>query len=229
MSLVIANYVLFLLSSHLPIFFARFWLLNHIAVGILECITWFDLIRKHANLNTLGAPLSLIKRCSTLDCGVEQVLCFHYLPEPSVSPSYPLGLVIGHQFIDGGRSGHFKQDWLGRGFRAGRHMTQRTRWGTSSLALALHSDSSCHTLGARVWQASDVFWECQHLGLSFPFFRLIRWGVACQTQKKKEQWGRQDNKDGRDSVAPAFWGLLHWEVRKRHWRSQIVIFVMPLS
>jgi hypothetical protein len=99
--------------------------------------------------------------------------------------SYPLGLVVGHQLIDGGCSGHLQQNWLSRGVRVGRHMTQGARWGTSSLALALHADSSCHALGARVWQASDVFWECQHLGVSFPLLRLIRWGVTWKETVKE--------------------------------------------
>lgn len=82
--------------------------------------------------------------------------------------SYPLGLVVGHQLIDGGGSGHLQQNWLGRGVRAGCHVTQRAGRGASALALALHADSGRHTLGARLGQARDVLREGQHLGVSFP-------------------------------------------------------------
>lgn len=87
-------------------------------------------------------------------------------------------------------------------------MTQGAGWGASSLALAFHADSSRHALGARLRQAGDVFWECQHLGVSFPLLWLVRWGVACQTQNEEEWWSRQKSKVLRDLMALECWNQI---------------------
>jgi hypothetical protein len=187
------------LSTYFPsaffvqrLYSAQLWPLDHITVGFLAKTC------KHAKLSKQGFWISWTKSLSLL--GFKRIELNYTMSlslatwKPCVvnasqsqesQASYPLGLVVGHQLIDGGCSGHLQQNWLSRGVRVGRHMTQGARWGTSSLALALHADSSCHALGARVWQASDVFWECQHLGVSFPLLRLIRWGVTWKETVKE--------------------------------------------
>lgn len=86
------------LSTYLlPVFFAQtlqvlscaFWIT--LLWVLWKALIWCDLIYKHANLNTLGAALSWTKRFSALECSVEQVLCFWYLLEPSISALLPSG------------------------------------------------------------------------------------------------------------------------------------------
>lgn len=70
-----------------------------------------------------------------------------------------VGLVVGHQLVDGGGLGDLQQDGLRllpALRRPGAHVTQVTGAGALALTGAVHADAGCHALGPRVQQAGDV-------------------------------------------------------------------------
>lgn len=70
-----------------------------------------------------------------------------------------VGLIVGHQFIDGCGLGDLQQDRLGllpplRRPRA--HVAEVTGTGALALAGAVHADAGCHALRTGVQQTGDV-------------------------------------------------------------------------
>lgn len=175
----------------------------------------FYLICKHANLSKLGTWISLTNGLTTRSLARSSTAPCH-LPGPPARPSavarasrsheprasYPLGLVVGHQLIDGGCSGHLQQDWLGGAVGAGSRVTQGAGRRAPAPALALHADPGCHALGARLGQAGDVLRERQHLGVSLPLLRLVGRGVACQTQTERGGEGGPETRTRTASWSP---------------------------
>lgn len=79
-----------------------------------------------------------------------------------------VGLIVGHQLVDGRGLGDLQQDGLGllsplRRPRA--HVAEVTGARTLALAGAVHADAGCHALRTRVQQTGDVCRVGQRSGL----------------------------------------------------------------
>lgn len=105
-------------------------------------------------------------------------------PQRPEAGTHLVGLVVGHQFVDGRGLGDLQEHGLrllpplGR---SGAHVAQVAGARALALAGAFHAHPRRHALGTSVQQTGDVGRVGQGPGLFVPLLRLLRGGVTCNT------------------------------------------------
>lgn len=97
-----------------------------------------------------------------------------------------IGLIVGHQLVDGCSFGYLQQDglWLLPALHCSRaHVTEVTGARTLALAGAVHADASCHALCTCVQQTGDVCRVGERSGLLVALLWLLRRWVTCDRTK----------------------------------------------